>query len=444
MSRAPLIVCVLLVFALVLAGCSKVAQTPEATTAPATGAAPTKLPANEITLFTFTPRDEEALNLQLINKFEQTHPDIRVKLQNESGGSQAAMSKLQTMIAAKAGPDVMAIHGAFFIPLAAKGALADLGPLAAKDTTIDLKDFSDAILKVCKYQDKLYSLPRYTSVYSLFYNKTLFDEAKLPYPGVGASWTWADYAKAAKALTKDTNGDGKPDQFGCVIDYWGSRIYPWLWQNGAALMNEDRSKCVLDSPQAVDALTFLYNLRYKDKVAASSDNSEQNSALTAFTQGHIGMYMTGPWDIQVMRQAKGLQWDVAPLPKQKQAATLLGTENYGIWSGSTKQAAAWELYKFLLSAESQTLMGDKLEKMPSRTSVLKGAYGTAKVDYNRKVFVDALGYARQAENIPEWSQVKDLIQSQLDLIWVGKKPVAEGLKTAATNVNAKLKELRGK
>ena len=80
----------------------------------------------------------------------------------------------------------------------------------------------------------------------------------------------------------------------------------------------------------------------------------------------------------------------------------------------------------------------------SDLSVLHGAYAQAETDYNRKVFVDALTYARQAENIPEWSQVKDLIQNQLDLIWVGKTSVQAGLKKAAADVNATLKKLRGK
>ena len=55
-------------------------------------------------------------------------------------------------------------------------------------------------------------------------------------------------------------------------------------------MSEDRSKCVLDSPAATEAVQFLYDLRYKHKVAASSDNAEQNAALNAFVQGHIAMY----------------------------------------------------------------------------------------------------------------------------------------------------------
>lgn len=433
---------VVIVLLVVLSGCTRVQ--PPVTETPAGQPSAQAGPGTELVLYTYTPREEETLNLQLIEQFQTKNPGIRVRLQNESGSSQAAMSKLQTMLAAQEGPDVMAIHGAFFIPLASKGALADLGPLVKDDAELALNDFSDTILEICRHKGKLYSLPRYTSVYSLFYNKTLFDETKTPYPGQQGEWTWDNYLKTAKALTKDSDGDGKVDQWGCIIDFWGARIYPWLWQNGGALMNQERSRCVLDSPEAIEALQWVYDLRYKHKVAAASDNSEQNSALTAFTQGHVGMYMTGPWDIQLLRQAQGLQWDVAPLPKRKSAATILGTENYAIWSGSKHQQAAYKLFRFLLSAQSQIMMAEQAEKMPSRISVLQGPYSEAKTDHNRKVFVDALQYARQPENIPEWSQVKDLIQAQLDLIWVGKKTVAAGLKDAAGNVNKTLKELRGK
>jgi ABC-type glycerol-3-phosphate transport system substrate-binding protein len=436
MSRFWLLLVVLLGVAL-LCGCTRVEQAPPT---PAQGPAAAGGPVTEVVLFTYTPPDEEAANLELIKRFEQSHPNLKVRLQNESGGSQNAMTKLQMMISGQTGPDVMAIHGAFFIPFAAKGALLDLQPKAAAEVS----DFSDGILSICKYEGKLYSLPRYTSVYATFYNKTLFDEANVAYPGSGASWTWADYLKTTQALTKDTNGDGKPDQWGCVIDFWGARMYPWLWQNGASLMNEDRSQCVLDSPAAIEALQFVYDLRTKHKVAAASDNAEQNAALNAFTQGKIGMYMTGPWDIQLLRETKGLQWDVAPLPQQKEAATLLGTENYAVWSGTKHPDEAWELFKYLLSPEAQVFMAEKLEKMPSRTSVLNGAYAQAQTDHNRKVFADALAYARAPENIPEWSQVKDLIQNELDLIWVGKKSVQAGLKKAAAEVNATLKKLRGK
>lgn len=437
-SGLKVFLCVVLA-GLWIGGCTRV-ESPQAP-APGPGPRPAAEPTVKLVLFTYTPPDEEAVNQELLRRFEQSHPHIRVELQNAPGGSQQAMTKLQTMISGQAGPDVMAIHGAFFIPFASKGVLLDLTERIKQSG--DEKDFSPALLNLCRWQGKLYSLPRYTSVYALFYNKTLFDEAHVPYPASGPSWTWEDYLKTAKALTKDKNGDGKPDQWGCIIDFWGARMYPWLWQNGASLMNADRSRCVLDSPAAIEAVQFVYDLRHKHKVAAIADTAEQNASLNAFMQGHIAMYMTGPWDIQLLRQRKDLQWDVAPLPKKKQRATLLGTENYAIWAGTKHPQEAWELFRFLLSKEAQMLMAERLEKMPSRLSVLQGPYLQAKTDYNRRVFVEALEYARQPENIPEWSQVKDLIQNELDLIWIGKKSVAAGLQEAARNVNQTLQKLRG-
>jgi multiple sugar transport system substrate-binding protein len=423
-----------------LGGCSRVPEGETGT--PGTGAA--SGPGKEIVLFTWTARDEEQVNLELIEKFEAQHPGLKVRLQNETGGSQAAMSKLQTMLAANEAPDVMSLHGAFFIPLAAKGVLMDLDRLDHADLGFDTSDWSAPLLEVCRYEGTLYSLPRYTSVYTLFYNKTLFDAARLPYPASGQSWTWDDYLQTAQALTRDTDGDGRTDQWGCIIDFWGARMYPWLWQAGGALLNPEHDRCVLDSPEARAAVSFLYDLKYKHQVAASSESTEQNAALTAFTQGKIGMYMTGPWDIQLLRQAQGLQWEVAPLPARQQQATLLGTENYAIWQGTRYPDEAWTFFKYLMSSEVQQLMAERLEKMPSRQSVLNGPYREAETDHNRAVFVEALTYARQAENIPEWSQVKDLIQDQFDLIWIGKKSVTKGLQDATSQVNRTLTELRSK
>ena len=433
----PIVVCAVLVAGL-MGGCSRVDEGDTGEPVPQVRGEKVRL-----TLFTWTARDEEEANLELIRKFEEYNPGIEVRLQNETAGSQQAMQKLQTMLAAKQGPDVISIHRAFFIPLASKGALMDIERLAHADMGFSLDDFSKEILDICRYEGTIYSLPRYTSVYTLFYNKTLFDEARLPYPGQGDEWTWDEYLKTARALTKDTSGDGSIDQWGTIIDFWGARIYPWLWQNNASLMNEDLSRCVLDSPEAIEALEFVNDLRSRHKVAAESDNAEHNSALNGFLQGNIGMYMTGPWDIQLLRNAPGLQWDVAPLPKGKSQATMLGTENYGIWQGTKHPEESWKLFTFLLSSETQQYMAEKLEKMPSRVSVLQGPYMQAETDHNRQVFVESLRYARQPENVPEWSQIKDLIQDQLDLIWVGRKSVAEGLRDAANNVNKTLAELRG-
>jgi multiple sugar transport system substrate-binding protein len=156
------------------------------------------------------------------------------------------------------------------------------------------------------------------------------------------------------------------------------------------------------------------------------------------------MYITGPWDIQTLKKTPTLKWDVAPTPKKKRFATLLGTENYAISADTKHPKEAFELFKFLLSAETQDIMQDKLEKMPSRKSICEGSYlaGASKAGYDRKVFVDALQYAQQAPNIPEWAEVSHFIQDELDLIWIGKKSASEGCKAAAAKVNKALQDLR--
>jgi len=96
------------------------------------------------------------------------------------------------------------------------------------------------------------------------------------------------------------------------------------------------------------------------------------------------------------------------------------------------------LFKFLLSPHSQQVMAEKLDKQPSRQSVANGPYLAAKVPYNRRVFVEALGYAREAPNIPEWDRIERNIRDQLDKIWIGEVSVQAGGDAAAAAVTQAL------
>lgn len=411
--------------ALALAGCGGGSK--------ATGRQPLKL-----TLFTWTRPAELAANQALCEEFERTHPGIEVEVINEPGDR--AMDKLQAMVAAGNPPDVMSIHGAMFIPMAAKGALMDLEPYIARDPSFNLDDFYPRLVETCRYQGKLYSLPRYTSVYVLFYNKDLFDAAGLSYPD--EQWTWDDYLAAARKLTVQ-DADPERRRMGCVIDFWGARIYPWVWANGGEILDRSRRVCLLDRPEAQEALQFLVDLRHKWRVCPPTTQAERRQNIAMFTGGKVGMLMTGAWDVQTMKEAKGLRWDVAPMPKKKRHATMLGTENYAIAAATKHPQEAWELFAFLLGPKAQETMATKLEKQPSRISVANGPYLKQQAGYNRKVFVDALDYAREAPNIPEWDRVSHFIQEQLDLMWMGKVSVEEGTRKAARQVTEALQQSKG-
>jgi multiple sugar transport system substrate-binding protein len=381
------------------------------------------------------PADEYNINKELIEKFERQNPDIKVSYMNDP--TKRSMDKLQTMFVAGTAPDVMSIHGAYFVPFASKGLLTPLDAFIKKDPGFGLAKFYPRLLDACKYNDKLYSLPRFSSVYILFYNKNLFDAQKLPYPDT--SWTWNDYLNAAIKLTRDTNNDGIYEQYGCIIDFWGGRIYPWVWQNGGGTFDGKKNVCLLNQEKSIEAIQFLVDLRFKHKVTPFSVALESRSNVEMFRTGRAGMFMSGAWEIQNLRADKKIDWDIAPLPKKAKQATMLGTENYAIYSKTKYPEASWKLLKFLLSSEVQTIMSTKLDKQPSLIAV-GNVYAKNNQGFHRKVLIDAMDYAIPPPNFRQWNRIESTMQDQLDLIWLGKKSVRDGLNDATTKINAILSE----
>lgn len=388
-------------------------------------------------MYTWTEVSEERVNQELLDEFQRSNPGIVVVLQN-APGSQQAMAKLQTMISAGEAPDLVSLHGAYFVPLASKGALLPLDKYLAQSTELSVSDFNSRLLNLCRYNGKLYSLPRYTSVYALFYNPDLFDAAGIPYPDQQSPWNWEAYLRTAKHLTRDTDGDGITDQWGCYVDFWEARLYPWLWQNGGDIFTKDRSRCTLDSPENIEAVKFVADLLHVHRVTPETLSTERDEGLEMFGSGKVAMYMTGPWDIQSLRemsQTQGLRWAVAPLPMRKRRATMLGTENYAICAQSRHPDETWRLFEFLMSSEVQQKMADELEKMPSRLSVINGPYVAGDTGQGRRVFAEALNYAVEPPNVADWSQIRPLYQDELDNIWIGRKSAAQGCRDAARRIN---------
>src|SRR5574340_470530 len=99
MIMRRLVVAVAVGLAMVLAGCGGGGKG---------GAEPVKL-----TLFTWTLPGELRINQDLCAEFEKSHPNIKVEVQNDP--DIRAMEKLMARVAAGNPPDVMSIHGAYFM-----------------------------------------------------------------------------------------------------------------------------------------------------------------------------------------------------------------------------------------------------------------------------------------------------------------------------------------
>ncbi len=81
--------------------------------------------------------------------------------------------------------------------------------------------------------------PQNISSLVVYYNKKLFNQAKVPLPKKG--WTWSQMVDKAKKLTKDLDGDGKTDQYGLGVEASIIRLAPLVWSNGGEIVNSQKN-----------------------------------------------------------------------------------------------------------------------------------------------------------------------------------------------------------
>src|SRR4051812_39068257 len=199
----------------------------------------------------------------IVDAFHAVEPKITVKVSVSDWDTY--WDKLQTGLAGGAAPDVFAMDGPLFPDYSSRDVLLDLTPYIQKES-YPLTSLNELAVKDFTIDGKQLGLPRDLNVIALFYNKDLFDKAGVAYPD--DSWDWQKLVDVAKQLTKDTNSDGKTDQWGLYTEttdmenYWSSLV----WQNGGDILAPDGKTTVLDTPQATGGLQFLQDLIWKEKV----------------------------------------------------------------------------------------------------------------------------------------------------------------------------------
>jgi multiple sugar transport system substrate-binding protein len=370
---------------------------------------------------------------QAFKEFYKTHPNIRVEV--ESVPWLRMFDKLLISTAGGRTPDVSRVSSTYFTPCAAKGLLDDLDPYIAGDPSFDIRDFyGPAVEGWGKYKGKIYAIPGDVDIYAMYYNKNMFDKYHIPYPD--GTWDWNKFLQVAKKLSVDTDGDGKLEQWGCVPDQnWQA----YIWQNGGDVLNKDGTVCTLDQPAAYDALQWMCDLRTKYHVAPSAADAADIGNQKLFTNGQIGMYISGSWAAGIIfkKEITTFTYDCAPLPMGKRRASFIGGACWGILKGSKHKKEAWELVKFMTSPSMQKHFAEQKQIIPSRKSVAEsGAYLYLKDGpKNKKVFIDAISYGYPLPRVECSVEMNYIIGNEITPATLGTKSAKDCCKVAAKRAN---------
>ncbi len=330
--------------------------------------------------------------------------------------------KIVAEAAGGVGPDAVVWETKQMYAYAAKGFFLPLDDLVTNSAVFKKDDFFPTDWDVCWFKGHMYLVPFDNSPSMVWYNPDLFDEAGVPYPPTEfGKWTWLDWLDTAKKLTK---GEGAEKVFGWAGERWWVYLLPWVWSNGGMWLNEQKTECVLSSPESKEALQWAADLVRVHKVQPVGDQIIQGGNSAMFQARRAAMAQKGTWWAQVLKAAtkeSGLKWNVAPMPDGKVGSYIRNPgDGYGICQGSQHRPEAWNLIEFMSNIENtgiliQTGLSSSRKDVMFSDVFLKQEPTTV----NWKIFADALdGHTKphpdtaifpQMDNLtqPEWEAVLD-------------------------------------
>lgn len=423
---------VLLVIAsMVLAACGGgAAPTPK----PAAGGAPV-----EITYMEWGDPAELDVWNAIVADFEAANPNVKVNVEVSDWDSY--WTKLKTLLAANTPPDVFAMDAPLYLDYQSRGSLLNLQPYIDKNPGM-LDGLFPGTLTAYQTPDGYFGLPRDFQTIVLFYNKDMFDAAKQPYPT--ADWTYDDLRAAAKNLTKDTNGDGKLDQFGIYSDLWDMELI-WsegIWAYGGDIISADHTKTLISEPNAMKAWQLFHDMMFVDKSWPNPTTASEYGG-DPFLAGVAAMTTIGHWAIPGYAEAK-FNWDVAPMPKGPAGqATSVNSAGFVVGKDSKHPDEAFAFIKFVLSEAGQKRLAQLGFACPVLKSVAQSdAFLKQKTPINQQVFLDSLAFAHMKPVFKGYDEWASAVGDGMATIWTGETELDSTIKdvvVAADEVLAKNK-----
>ncbi|MFN8444859.1 MAG: sugar ABC transporter substrate-binding protein [Caldilineaceae bacterium] len=411
-------------------------QAGESGAAPAT--ATTEL---DVLVCCYAPPDLEVRN-KVNSEFEQANGGIKLNQELLPGG-QNYFEKLQTLIAGNTPPDVFDMWEGYVQPYAKNGALLNLDPLLETDPKVKKENLLPIAVDGASWDNHLYALMLgfIPGPVSLYYNTAHFEKVGIAAPT--SDWKWDDLRNAAKDLTQDSNSDGEPEQWGAAFDLWFVPWLHWIWSNGGDIFNPEQTACTLSEPAAVEALQYWADLVNVDKVAISpSALASMQGGLSAFQSGLVSMYIGNAWDVGTLKSNKELQWKAVLTPTANSGKRAWYT-HFQCWAISAQTKApekAWSYIRdFVLNYEPA--IQEIAPTIPSIKELVPAFDNPTTQELGYQPLLELVtqpGIMRIPGAGDRWDKISGLIQSELDLLFIGEKSAADAAAAATITVNEEL------
>jgi multiple sugar transport system substrate-binding protein len=372
--------------------------------------------------------------------FTQRHPAVRVD--RVFGEGAKAVDKIQTMLAGGTQLDLFWSWSYWKNAFAARGALVALDEFLRREPRDSYtRTWSQGAVESTKYAGKAYGYVTQLGVPGLLVNEELFKQGGVPLPPRGykdQSWTLEQYLGAAQKLTR--RGGGTPEQVGSTP--WGTWWAGMSWivdAFGGAIYNGDWTDCLLDRPEAIEAIQWATDLRLKHRVAPTTE--EGKDGAFDFPKGRVAMRLG--WLHQPVNTVKAVgdsfTWDFAPLPRGKrQSVTGAAFNWYCLLKDSKVQDQALAFIRYMAGPEVVARLYGNAASFPFMTAAQE-SFLRDLPQLNKDVALEGLPLVRPQVNPPRDPDIQAVIGKEVGPAFEGQRPVKDALAAAAQQIRLLLK-----
>ena len=393
--------------------------------------------------------DEMPVDKAAIAEFEKLHPTVDVLYEPNPGRQYE--EKILTGLAADAPPDVFLLDSKLIPSFTNKRVLLDLTPFIRLQK-VDTAQWFPGMLSIARRGSSVFAFPKGFTPLMVYFNKGLFDEARVAYPT--QEWTWNDYLDAARKLTRDIDGDGIPDRYGTAFTNYYFYWIPWIWSAGGDVLSPDGTRATgfLNSPNTERALRFLIDLRLTEHVAPDvgswiqAEKTGTNYAL--FAEGKIALLVDGHWRLQKFTkyiEDGTLRIGVAPFPRSENGMKVNVLYESG-WCVpvNTKHPEESALLAAFMAGETSCRIrsAGKLE-IPANRKV-GGETAAGDQTGMEQMFIQEVPHCRQpwGSIIERFSEIEWTLQDAVDEVMINGKPMHQVMTAYAGRIDQQLEEIR--
>ncbi|MEO8294213.1 MAG: sugar ABC transporter substrate-binding protein [Gemmatimonadota bacterium] len=385
---------------------------------------------------------EQGIEKRYVERFSDARTGVRVSLESVTNQDEYR-DRILTSIAAGTPPDVFLLDNIDIPVFAKRGMLLDVAPLMRR-IGLDPAGFDPRVLDIFTVDGKLLAIPKGFTPMVLVYNKRLFKAAGIPEPT--ADWTWDDFTRAAKALTRDTDDDGVIDQFGTFFDRRVFLWISWIWSGGGDVLCPDgqhASGC-LDSPATSRALRWYLDWVAKDSIAPRVYTLRHTlgDQFRLFNSGRIGMMTTGHfWLPRFRPYAEQGRIDIgfAPIPHREgsRPSTVIYASGWAVPGNVARPRLALELAGFMadtLAQRTRSQLGLEISGLRAISESIRRADTTGW----EAVFDSAVSSGRVpwGARIRGWREVENRLPDVIDQVLLQGKDLDQALSEAARDIDA--------